>query len=153
MLIATTAPVATIRTTGNSTSRPKRSRIWAASGKGRVAKSGGCCIFRVRWSWRRRWVAQAALLSLLSRQDGSSSCLQTITTSPNPKVHKQHLRELLFMRDCTHPNIVQYYGAYLEAVRLTLACFSLRNRWWLTAALRSLEQHRDWHLYGVLRGG
>ncbi|KWU47049.1 Pkinase-domain-containing protein, partial [Rhodotorula sp. JG-1b] len=40
---------------------------------------------------------------------------KTITTSPNPKVHKQHLRELLFMRDCTHPNIVQYYGAYLEA--------------------------------------
>ncbi|GAA5828818.1 hypothetical protein JCM11251_005885 [Rhodosporidiobolus azoricus] len=40
---------------------------------------------------------------------------KTITTSPNPKLHKQHLRELLFMRDCTHPNIVQYYGAYLEA--------------------------------------
>ncbi|POY74493.1 putative Mitogen-activated protein kinase kinase [Rhodotorula taiwanensis] len=40
---------------------------------------------------------------------------KTITTSPNPKVHKQHLRELLFMRDCTHPNIVQYYGAYLES--------------------------------------
>ncbi|BGP40371.1 Protein kinase C signaling pathway involved MAPKK protein [Rhodotorula kratochvilovae] len=40
---------------------------------------------------------------------------KTITTSPNPKLHKQHLRELLFMRDCTHPHIVQYYGAYLEA--------------------------------------
>ncbi|BGP55721.1 hypothetical protein JCM8202_005714 [Rhodotorula sphaerocarpa] len=40
---------------------------------------------------------------------------KTITTSPNPKVHKQHLRELLFMRDCTHPNIVQYYGAFLES--------------------------------------
>ncbi|GAA6047412.1 hypothetical protein JCM3770_001292 [Rhodotorula araucariae] len=40
---------------------------------------------------------------------------KTITTSPNPKLHKQHLRELLFMRDCTHAHIVQYYGAYLEA--------------------------------------
>ncbi|GAA5854405.1 hypothetical protein JCM8547_001810 [Rhodosporidiobolus lusitaniae] len=40
---------------------------------------------------------------------------KTITTSPNPKLHKQHLRELLFMRDCTNENIVQYYGAYLEA--------------------------------------
>ncbi|GAA6028221.1 hypothetical protein JCM8097_006924 [Rhodosporidiobolus ruineniae] len=40
---------------------------------------------------------------------------KTITTSPNPKLHKQHLRELLFMRDCTDVNIVQYYGAYLEA--------------------------------------
>lgn len=50
---------------------------------------------------------------------------QTITTSPNPKVHKQHLRELLFMRDCTHPNIVQYYGAYLESVRGEL-CLNVR---------------------------
>ncbi|SGY24186.1 BQ5605_C019g09019 [Microbotryum silenes-dioicae] len=39
---------------------------------------------------------------------------KTISTSPNPKVHKQHLRELLFMRECSHPGIVQYYGAYLE---------------------------------------
>ncbi|SCV71959.1 BQ2448_4653 [Microbotryum intermedium] len=38
---------------------------------------------------------------------------KTISTSPNPKVHKQHLRELLFMRECSHPGIVQYYGAYL----------------------------------------
>ena len=119
----TTAPVATICTTGNSTSRRRRSKIWAASERVRVAKSGESCIFRVRWSWRRRWVARAALLSLVSRQDRSSSCLQTITTSPNPKVHKQHLRELLFMRDCTHPNIVQYYGAYLEAVRLLVSLF------------------------------
>lgn len=43
---------------------------------------------------------------------------QTIATSPNPKVHKQHLRELLFMRDCSDPHIVQYYGAFLEDVRL-----------------------------------
>lgn len=27
------------------------------------------------------------------------------------------------MRDCTHPNIVQYYGAYLEAVRLLVSPF------------------------------
>jgi mitogen-activated protein kinase kinase len=43
--------------------------------------------------------------------------IQTIMTSPNPKLHKQHLRELSFMRDCTDPHIVQYYGAFLESVR------------------------------------
>lgn len=29
-------------------------------------------------------------------------------------MHKQHLRELLFMRDCRNVHIVQYYGAFLE---------------------------------------
>lgn len=47
---------------------------------------------------------------------------QTIATSPNPKLHKQHLRELLFMRECSHPAIVQYYGAFLEDVSFVLSC-------------------------------
>lgn len=45
--------------------------------------------------------------------------LQTIPTSPNPALHKQHLRELAFMRECSDPHIVQYYGAFLEDVRLS----------------------------------
>lgn len=56
-------------------------------------------------------------MSAAERTSLTLPLLQTITTSPNPKLHKQHLRELLFMRDCTHPHIVQYYGAFLEAVR------------------------------------
>lgn len=29
-------------------------------------------------------------------------------------MHRQHLRELAFNRDCFHPHIVRYYGAFLE---------------------------------------
>ncbi|GAA5996771.1 uncharacterized protein JCM10292_003193 [Rhodotorula paludigena] len=59
--------------------------------------------------------ASGEVRKVLHKPTGLIMAKKTITTSPNPKLHKQHLRELLFMRDCTHPNIVQYYGAYLEA--------------------------------------
>ncbi|GAA5975464.1 hypothetical protein JCM11641_004272 [Rhodosporidiobolus odoratus] len=58
--------------------------------------------------------ASGEVRKVLHKPTGLVMAKKTITTSPNPKVHKQHLRELLFMRDCTNPNIVQYYGAYLE---------------------------------------
>lgn len=48
------------------------------------------------------------------RPTGTVMAQKTISTSPNPKVHKQHLRELLFMRECQHPNIVLYYGGFLH---------------------------------------
>ncbi|KAK4054406.1 Protein kinase C signaling pathway involved MAPKK protein [Microbotryomycetes sp. JL201] len=51
---------------------------------------------------------------VLHRPSGIVMAKKTIATSPNPKLHKQHLRELLFMRECSHPAIVQYYGAFLE---------------------------------------
>ncbi|GAA6001471.1 hypothetical protein JCM10207_006683 [Rhodosporidiobolus poonsookiae] len=59
--------------------------------------------------------ASGEVRKVLHKATGLVMAKKTITTSPNPKLHKQHLRELLFMRDCTDPNIVQYYGAYLEA--------------------------------------
>ncbi|KAM0791444.1 hypothetical protein ACM66B_005899 [Microbotryomycetes sp. NB124-2] len=51
---------------------------------------------------------------VLHKPSGIVMAKKTIATSPNPKLHKQHLRELLFMRECSHPAIVQYYGAFLE---------------------------------------
>jgi mitogen-activated protein kinase kinase len=42
------------------------------------------------------------------------SCLQTISTSPNPAIHRQILRELSFNRSCHSDHIVRYYGAFLE---------------------------------------
>ncbi|GAA5833727.1 hypothetical protein JCM9279_001608 [Rhodotorula babjevae] len=59
--------------------------------------------------------ASGEVRKVLHKPSGLIMAKKTITTSPNPKLHKQHLRELLFMRDCTHPHIVQYYGAFLEA--------------------------------------
>ncbi|BGP16489.1 hypothetical protein JCM10213_001174 [Rhodosporidiobolus nylandii] len=59
--------------------------------------------------------ASGEVRKVLHKPTGLVMAKKTITTSPNPKLHKQHLRELLFMRDCTNDNIVQYYGAYLEA--------------------------------------
>ncbi|CAD6899833.1 unnamed protein product [Tilletia controversa] len=39
---------------------------------------------------------------------------KSISTSPNPDIHRQILRELLFLRTCHSPYIVKYYGAFLE---------------------------------------
>ncbi|KAL9937978.1 hypothetical protein V8E36_003523 [Tilletia maclaganii] len=39
---------------------------------------------------------------------------KSISTSPNPDVHRQILREVSFLRTCHSPYIVKYYGAFLE---------------------------------------
>ncbi|KAK0557008.1 Protein kinase C signaling pathway involved MAPKK protein [Tilletia horrida] len=39
---------------------------------------------------------------------------KSISTSPNPDIHRQILRELSFLRTCHSPYIVKYYGAFLE---------------------------------------
>ncbi|GAA5926825.1 hypothetical protein JCM1841_001998 [Sporobolomyces salmonicolor] len=59
--------------------------------------------------------ASGEVRRVLHKPTGLVMAKKTITTSPNPKLHKQHLRELSFMRDCTDPHIVQYYGAFLES--------------------------------------
>ncbi|GAA5900805.1 uncharacterized protein JCM6883_004661 [Sporobolomyces salmoneus] len=59
--------------------------------------------------------ASGEVRKVLHKPTGLVMAKKTITTSPNPKLHKQHLRELSFMRDCTDPHIVQYYGAFLES--------------------------------------
>ncbi|ORY64614.1 kinase-like domain-containing protein [Leucosporidium creatinivorum] len=58
--------------------------------------------------------ASGEVRRVMHRPTGVVMAKKTIATSPNPKLHKQHLRELLFMRECSHPAIVQYYGAFLE---------------------------------------
>lgn len=40
--------------------------------------------------------------------------MKTISTSPNPAIHRQILRELSFNRTCRSDYIVRCYGAYLE---------------------------------------
>ncbi|GAA6014750.1 hypothetical protein JCM11491_001964 [Sporobolomyces phaffii] len=59
--------------------------------------------------------ASGEVRKVLHKPTGLVMAKKTIMTSPNPKLHKQHLRELSFMRDCTDPHIVQYYGAFLES--------------------------------------
>ncbi|GAA5879980.1 hypothetical protein JCM16303_004425 [Sporobolomyces ruberrimus] len=59
--------------------------------------------------------ASGEVRKCLHKPTGIVMAKKTITTSPNPKLHKQHLRELSFMRNCTDPHIVQYYGAFLES--------------------------------------
>jgi mitogen-activated protein kinase kinase len=39
--------------------------------------------------------------------------LQVITTSPNPSIHKQLLRELQFLNECQSPYVVEHYGSFL----------------------------------------
>ncbi|KAM0753046.1 kinase-like protein [Meredithblackwellia eburnea MCA 4105] len=58
--------------------------------------------------------ASGEVRRVLHKPTGIVMAKKTISTSPNPKVHKQHLRELLFMRECTHPHIVLYYGGFLH---------------------------------------
>jgi mitogen-activated protein kinase kinase len=40
---------------------------------------------------------------------------QMIPTSPNPAIHKQILRELLFLNSCSSPYIIQHYGSFLTS--------------------------------------
>jgi serine/threonine protein kinase len=39
---------------------------------------------------------------------------QTITTDPDPDVQRQILRELSFLKTCHSPQIVSFYGAFLD---------------------------------------
>lgn len=40
---------------------------------------------------------------------------KSMSTSPDPAIHKQLLRELSFLKQCQHLTIVKYYGAYLTS--------------------------------------
>ncbi|KAK0547333.1 Protein kinase C signaling pathway involved MAPKK protein [Tilletia horrida] len=50
----------------------------------------------------------------LHRPTGLLMAKKSISTSPNPDIHRQILRELSFLRTCHSPYIVKYYGAFLE---------------------------------------
>ncbi|KAJ9125506.1 hypothetical protein QFC22_000467 [Naganishia vaughanmartiniae] len=49
------------------------------------------------------------------RKTGKIMALKIITTSPNPAVHKQLLRELQFLNECKSPFIVDHYGSFLTS--------------------------------------
>jgi mitogen-activated protein kinase kinase len=46
---------------------------------------------------------------------------QIITTSPDPDVKKQILRELKFNKNCTSEYICQYYGAFMDKSSSTIS--------------------------------
>ncbi len=48
------------------------------------------------------------------RPTGLIMAKKTMSTSPNPAIHRQILRELAFNRSCHSDYIVRYYGAFLE---------------------------------------
>ncbi|KIS66805.1 uncharacterized protein UMAG_10855 [Mycosarcoma maydis] len=55
------------------------------------------------------------------RPTGLIMAKKTISTSPNPAIHRQILRELAFNRSCHSDYIVRYYGAFLEEQDTSIA--------------------------------
>ncbi|CDR98978.1 hypothetical protein [Sporisorium scitamineum] len=55
------------------------------------------------------------------RPTGLIMAKKTISTSPNPAIHRQILRELAFNRSCHSDYIVRYYGAFLEDQETSIA--------------------------------
>ncbi|KPI44681.1 MAP kinase kinase MKK1/SSP32 [Cyphellophora attinorum] len=55
--------------------------------------------------------------------EGTSTifALKIITTSPDPDIKKQILRELKFNKNCTSPYICQYYGAFMDKSSSTIS--------------------------------
>lgn len=54
------------------------------------------------------------------RPTGKIIAVKTISTSPNPDLHRQILRELSFNRTCRSPYIVPYFGAFLSSDSLSI---------------------------------
>jgi len=65
--------------------------------------------------------AGGTVRKVLQKSTGRIMAKKTIPANPNPEVHRQILRELQFLRTCHSPNIVSYYGAYLEDADTTIA--------------------------------
>ncbi|UZJ52245.1 hypothetical protein CBS101457_001565 [Exobasidium rhododendri] len=59
--------------------------------------------------------ASGEVRSARYRPTGLIMAMKTISTSPNPAIHRQILRELAFNRSCHSDYIVRYYGAFLES--------------------------------------
>ncbi|RMZ84432.1 hypothetical protein DV738_g673, partial [Chaetothyriales sp. CBS 135597] len=68
------------------------------------------------------WAAaseQKRIIELGSLGEGAGGAI--ITTSPDPDVKKQILRELKFNKNCTSPYICQYYGAFMDKSSSTIS--------------------------------
>jgi len=66
-----------------------------------------------------RTEGENALHSLLGR--GVLTFDKIITTSPDPDVKKQILRELNFNKECASEHICQYYGAFMDRSSSTIS--------------------------------
>lgn len=59
--------------------------------------------------------AGGAVEKVKDKNTGKVMALKIIPTSPNPAIHKQILRELLFLNSCASPQIIQHYGSFLTS--------------------------------------
>lgn len=64
--------------------------------------------------------ASGEVRKAVHRPSGKIIAVKTISTSPNPDLHRQILRELSFNRSCRSPYIVPYYGAFLSSDGLSI---------------------------------
>ncbi|CAG8515368.1 7320_t:CDS:10 [Diversispora eburnea] len=58
--------------------------------------------------------AGGTVTKVLNLSTNTLMAKKKINVDPDPNIHRQILRELQFLRTCNSPNIVSYYGAFLE---------------------------------------
>ncbi|KAJ9098093.1 hypothetical protein QFC20_006041 [Naganishia adeliensis] len=81
--------------------------------------------------------ASGAVEKVRDRKTGKIMALKIITTSPNPSIHKQILRELQFLNECQSPFIVDHYGSFLTS---NDTCIGILMEYCEAGSLDSLAQ-------------
>ncbi|TIC12001.1 Pkinase-domain-containing protein [Wallemia mellicola] len=57
--------------------------------------------------------AGGSVVKVKHKSSGLIMAKKSMSTSPDPAIHKQLLRELQFLKQCQHETIIKYYGAFL----------------------------------------
>lgn len=65
--------------------------------------------------------AAGTVWEVIHKQSDRTMAKKSITTDPDPSIRKQILRELDALRTCVSPNIVSFYGAFLEDEDTTIS--------------------------------
>ncbi|GAB5588413.1 Protein kinase C signaling pathway involved MAPKK protein [Umbelopsis nana] len=65
--------------------------------------------------------ASGTVMKVLHKPSNLVMAKKTITTDPDPDVQRQILRELSFLKTCDSPQIVSFYGAFLDDGDTTIA--------------------------------
>lgn len=79
--------------------------------------------------------AGGAVELVKDKKSGAVLAMKIITTSPNPAIHKQLLRELQFLNECQSPYVVQHYGSFLTS---SDTCIGILMEWCQAGSLDSL---------------
>ncbi|PWN45205.1 Pkinase-domain-containing protein [Ceraceosorus guamensis] len=113
----------------SGSSRPAHHRTASATSVTSQTSSSGCVTAPgIDGSEPAEWVLKGNLVVTGRLGEGASGqvskarhtptglvmAIKTISTSPNPAIHRQILRELSFNRTCHSEHIVRYYGAFLS---------------------------------------